>query len=124
MVKEKMMSQTQTKMAQTRFITQNKAKILAQTILTQEELISFLESAGIQFTLEGNVIKIRGQVYYSSWGYVSSIVIITDNNKKIVFEEFLEQNRIIVENGETTYYANTFKNVTAYYSYPHLILRA
>ena len=111
-------------MAQTRFITQNKAKILAQTILTQEELISFLESAGIQFTLEGNVIKIRGQVYYSSWGYVSSIVIITDNNKKIVFEEFLEQNRIIVENGETTYYANTFKNVTAYYSYPHLILRA
>ena len=108
----------------TQFITQNKAKILSRTILTQEELISFLEASRVEFILEGNYIKIKGQVYYSSWGNTSEIAIITDDNKKIIFEEYLEENRISVENTENTYYAFTFKNITAYYSYPYLLLRA
>jgi hypothetical protein len=109
---------------QTQFVTQNKAQIFSRTILTQEELVTFLESTGIEFVIDDNTIKIRGQVYYNSWGNVSELAIITDDNKRIIFEEFLEENRISVETDEIRYYAFTFKNVKAYYSYPYLIIKA
>ena len=105
-------------------ITQNKAKILPRTILTQEELIKFLQNTNVEFVIEGNTIKIKGQVHYSSWGNVSEIAIITPEFKKIIFEEYLEENRISIETDEVRYYAFTFKNITAYYSYPYLILKA
>jgi hypothetical protein len=90
--------------------------------MTKTELIQFLKTAGIEVEVEGIEVKVRGQVYYASNGYVSEIAI-SNGNIKVTFEEFSEVNRITIENGEKRYYAHTYKNIIAYYWYTHLVFR-
>jgi hypothetical protein len=87
-----------------------------------EEVIDLLEKYNIDFEVEGNKIMINGDVRYVDLSSMSTIVI-TQGDNRIIFDRFMEWNRLSVDLPTRVGFVRLSKNVRAYYKYPYLVIR-
>ena len=90
--------------------------------MEKNQLAIFLQGSNVEFEVESSTIKIEGIVkYISTAGSVKEIAIFHDN-KIVVFDEYMEINRLLVSNGSELKCIYLSKNVSVHYSYPYLII--
>ena len=92
---------------------------------TKEELITFFKIHGIEFVEEEDTIKVLGNVVYASIDLkmmrVCQSTILRVQN--IVYEEYTDIVRIVIDDNLNIYELRLTKNVKAYYKYPYLVFR-
>jgi len=96
--------------------------IVSENQNQKDLLIDFLRELNISFEIDNHEIRIYGHVKYINL-YIVQEIIIFQNDKKIVYDEFLDYNRILIESENEIKQILLDKSIRAYYEYPNLIIQ-